>query len=140
MSRKNGENWAWPPDDAPTMPTNLTQGDLAAAVLSVLDTQVRPLLAMHGGALELIDVTAAGEVRLAFEGACCGCSLKSVTYALGIRQKLMPIPGVTEVTVEGVRLSRAALARAERMYGGYSPWVGNSPSVKVVSSDGSAQA
>jgi Fe-S cluster biogenesis protein NfuA len=41
----------------------------------------------------------AGEVRLAFEGACCGCALKSVTYVLGIRQKLMPIPGVTEVTV-----------------------------------------
>ena len=45
----------------------------------------------------------------------------------GIRQKLMPIPGVTEVTVEGVRLSRAALELAERMYGAYSPWVGGSP-------------
>jgi hypothetical protein len=36
----------------------------------------------------------------------------------------MPIPGVTEVTVEGVRLSKAALERAERMYAGYAPWVG----------------
>lgn len=97
---------------------------LVAAVMAVLDTQVRPLLAVHGGGLELIDVTPAGEVRLAFVGACCGCSLKSVTYALGIRQKLMPIPGVTEVMVEGVRISKAALDRAERMYGGYSPWVG----------------
>ena len=72
----------------------------------VLQTQIRPLLAVHGGGLELLEITPAGEVRLAFEGACRGCSLKSVTYALGIRQKLMPIPGVTEVTVEGVRLSR----------------------------------
>jgi len=90
----------------------------------VLDTQVRPLLAVHGGGVELVEVTAAGEVRLEYQGACRGCSLKSVTYVLGIRQKLMPIPGVTEVTVEGVRLSRAALERAARMYAGYSPWVG----------------
>lgn len=48
-------------------------------------------------------------------------ALKSVTYALGIRQKLMPIPGVTEVTVEGVRLSRFALERATRMYARYTP-------------------
>jgi Fe-S cluster biogenesis protein NfuA len=100
-------------------------GALAAGVLAVLDTQVRPLLAVHGGGVDLIDVTPEGEVRLAFVGACCGCSLKSVTYALGIRQKLMPVPGVSNVTVEGVRLSKAALERAARMYGGVSPWVGS---------------
>jgi Fe-S cluster biogenesis protein NfuA len=99
---------------------------VTVAVMVVLDTQIRPLLAVHGGALDLIEVTPAGEVRLAFEGACRGCSLKSVTYALGIRQKLMPVSGVTDVTVEGVRLSRAALDRAARMYGNYSPWVGAS--------------
>jgi len=99
----------------------------AAAVLAVLDTQVRPLLAMHGGSVDLVEITPAGEVRLAFSGACCGCSLKSVTYVLGLRQKLMPVPGVTEVTVEGVRLSRAAIERAERMWDGHSPWVGASP-------------
>ena len=101
--------------------------DLTAVVLDVLDTQVRPLLAVHGGGVELVEVTATGEVRLEYQGACRGCSLKSVTYVLGIRQKLMPIPGVTEVTVEGVRLSRAALERAARMYAGYSPWVGEPP-------------
>jgi Fe-S cluster biogenesis protein NfuA len=106
------------------MTNDAPQAALIADVLVVIETQIRPLLAVHGGGLELIDVTPAGEVRLAYEGACRGCSLKSVTYALGIRQKLMPIPGVTEVTVEGVRLSRAAIERAARMYAGYSPWVG----------------
>ncbi|HJZ44158.1 MAG TPA: NifU family protein [Hyphomicrobiaceae bacterium] len=106
------------------MDQNAGQGQLVGAVVAVLDTQVRPLLAVHGGGLQLIEVTPAGEVRLAFVGACCGCSLKSVTYALGIRQKLMPIPGVTEVMVEGVRISKAAIERAERMYGGVSPWLG----------------
>ena len=42
---------------------------LVAAVVAVLDTQVRSLLAVHGGGLELIDVTPAGEVRLR-SGAC----------------------------------------------------------------------
>lgn len=109
------------------MDQEAAQEQLIAAVLAVLDTQVRPLLAMHGGALDLVEVTSAGEIRLAFAGACCGCSLKSVTYVLGIRQKLMPVPGVTEVTVEGVRLSKVAIERAERMYGAHSPWVGASP-------------
>ena len=101
------------------------QEQLIGAVVAVLDTQVRPLLAVHGGGVGLLEVTPAGEVRLAFAGACRGCSLKSVTYVLGIRQKLMPIPGVSDVTVEGVRLSKAALERAARMYGGVSPWVGS---------------
>ncbi|SEN87964.1 Fe-S cluster biogenesis protein NfuA, 4Fe-4S-binding domain [Rhodospirillales bacterium URHD0017] len=101
--------------------------DLTTTVLEVLDTQIRPLLAVHGGGVELIEVTPAGEVRLEYQGACRGCALKSTTYVLGIRQKLMPIPGVSEVTVEGVRLSRAALERADRMYAGYSPWVGAPP-------------
>jgi Fe-S cluster biogenesis protein NfuA len=96
---------------------------LTAAVMGVIETQIRLLLAIHGGGIELVEITPEGEVRLAFEGACCGCALKSVTYALGIRQKLMPIPGVTEVTVEGVRLSRFALERAARMYAGHTPWV-----------------
>jgi Fe-S cluster biogenesis protein NfuA len=106
------------------MTDELDTNRLGAAVMSVLDTQIRPLLAMHGGGLELVEITPAGEIRLAFEGACCGCSLKAVTYALGIRQKLMLVAGVSEVTVEGVRLSRAALERATRMYAGYTPWVG----------------
>jgi Fe-S cluster biogenesis protein NfuA len=106
------------------MTDELDANRLGAAVMSVLYTQIRPLLAMHGGGLELVEITPAGEIRLAFEGACCGCSLKAVTYALGIRQKLMLVAGVSEVTVEGVRLSRAALERATRMYAGYTPWVG----------------
>jgi Fe-S cluster biogenesis protein NfuA len=113
--------------DADTQVQGSGQAGLAAAVLAVLDTQVLPLLAMHGGSLDLVEITPAGEVKLAFAGACCGCSLKSVTYALGIRQKLMPVPGVTEVTVEGVRLSQAAIARAERMWSAHSPWVGAAP-------------
>jgi Fe-S cluster biogenesis protein NfuA len=105
-------------------PESAERDELAGVVMAVIETQIRPLLAIHGGGIELVEITPAGEVKLAFEGACCGCALKSVTYALGVRQKLMPIPGVTDVTVDGVRVSRFALERAARLYGRYTPWVG----------------
>ncbi|NKB47795.1 MAG: hypothetical protein GKS02_00375 [Alphaproteobacteria bacterium] len=103
-----------------------TTTPLGEMVEAVLARQIRPLLKMHGGGVTLIDVTADGEVILEYLGACRGCTLKSVTYVLGIRQKLMPLPGVTKVTVDGVRLSDAAIKRAEQFYDGYSPWVGAS--------------
>jgi Fe-S cluster biogenesis protein NfuA len=111
-------------DAGTATPESAEHDDLVAAVMAAIETQIRPLLAIHGGGIELVEITPAGEVRLAFEGACCGCALKSVTYALGVRQKLLPIPGVTDVTVEGVRLSRFALDRAAQLYGRYTPWVG----------------
>ena len=105
--------------------TTITDSErLRQTVELVLDRQVRPLLKLHGGGIALADVAADGVVRLEFEGACRGCALKSVTYALGVRQKLLPLPGVREVQVNGVRLSDAALARVEAFYGRTSPWVG----------------
>ncbi|NNE85026.1 MAG: hypothetical protein HKN28_13760 [Alphaproteobacteria bacterium] len=102
-------------------------GPLRELVETVLANQIDPLLKVHGGGVTLVDVTADGEVLLEYEGACRGCTMKSITYALGIRQKLMPLPGVTKVTVDGVRLSDAAIRRAEQFYEGYSPWVGPRP-------------
>lgn len=100
------------------------QDALAAEVEGIIETQIRPLLKIHGGGIALEEVSAAGEVSLRFEGACRGCPLKSVTYALGVRQKLMQHPGVSEVAVEGVRLSAHAIRRVERFYSGYSFWAG----------------
>ena len=113
------------------MPTH--EKDLAKlrqSIERVLDLQVRPLLKLHGGGVTFLNVSADGVIELEFEGACRGCSLKSITYALGIRQKLMPIPGVTAVNMNGVRLSDAALARVEKYYGGHTPWVGVQPTAK----------
>lgn len=97
---------------------------LVRDVEDIIETQIRPLLRIHGGGVALESVSESGEVSLRFEGACRGCALKSVTYALGVRQKLMQHPGVSEVKVEGVRLSRHAIERVEKFYAGYSFWVG----------------
>ena len=97
---------------------------LAEAVKALLESQVRPLLKIHGGDIELLEVTEDARVLLEFQGACRGCAFKAVTYALGIRQRLLQLPGVREVSVNGVRLSEAALGRVERLYAGYSFWPG----------------
>ena len=103
---------------------NRNVDEILVDIEDVIERQIRPVLHIHGGDLLLLDYTETGEVILAFEGACQGCALKSVTYALGVRQKLLPLKGVTKVTVRGVQISEFALKRAEKMYGQYSPWVG----------------
>ncbi|MGE0253967.1 MAG: NifU family protein [Alphaproteobacteria bacterium] len=100
-----------------------TPSALRDTVERVIACQIQPLLMVHGGGVVLVEVTSRGEVMLEFVGSCRGCCLKSVTYALGIRQKLLPIPGVSAVTVEGVRLSDQAVQRAEALYGRHAPWV-----------------
>jgi len=102
-----------------------TPENLQAEIEAIIARQIRPLLNIHGGGIQLIEVTDSGRVRLAFEGACRGCMLKSVTYALGVRQKLLQHPGVREIHMEGVCLSEAALRRVEKAYAGYSFWVGD---------------
>lgn len=119
-----------PPDTGPIPPApdsvyNFRMENVSTEEVEILlDRQVRPLLKIHGGGIELLEVTGDGRVSLEFQGACRGCPLKSVTYALGVRQKLLQLPGVREVRVNGVRLSDAALRRVEKFYSGYSFWVG----------------
>jgi hypothetical protein len=59
----------------------------------------------------VVGVSAAGDIELEFEGACRACALKTVTYAIAVRERLRELPGVRDVTVRGVNLSRAALDR-----------------------------
>jgi Fe-S cluster biogenesis protein NfuA len=89
-------------------------------VVEVLNAEIRPLLKIHGGSLDLVRVTNEGEVHLEFQGACRGCAFQSVTYAIAIRQRLLEIPEVRGVVMNGVRLSDAALQRTAAMYKGYS--------------------
>ena len=86
------------------------------SVEEALDAQVRPLLRIHGGGIAVMGVSAAGDIELEFEGACRACALKTVTYAIAVRERLRELPGVRDVTVRGVNLSRAALDRVAAAY------------------------
>lgn len=89
-------------------------------IRDVLDLEIRPLLLIHGGGIDLCETTASGHVELEFQGACRGCALQAVTYAVAVRQRLLEVPGVTSVSVRGVQLSKYALERTAAMYRNYS--------------------
>jgi Fe/S biogenesis protein NfuA len=61
--------------------------DLAQRVLAVLDAQVNPSIAMHGGHADLVAVDE-GIVYVRLSGGCQGCGLASVTLSQGIEVAL----------------------------------------------------
>jgi Fe-S cluster biogenesis protein NfuA len=89
-------------------------------VREVIDRDVRPGLRIHGGDVEILEITESGCVRMAFQNACQACPIRSVTYAVAIRQRLLEVPGVSGVTMKGVNLAPAALERISAVYKGSS--------------------
>ena len=94
----------------------MNDANISLRVREVIDHDVRPGLKIHGGDVEILQITESGCVHLAFQGACRGCSLQSVTYAVAIRQRLLEVPGVSDVTMKGVNVAPAALQRISAMY------------------------
>ncbi len=63
------------------------EGSLAEQVATVIERQVNPAIAAHGGAAELVGVEGR-DVYLRLLGGCQGCGLASVTLRQGIEQML----------------------------------------------------
>jgi Fe/S biogenesis protein NfuA len=64
----------------------------------LLQTEINPALASHGGRVALIEVTDQNEVILQFGGGCQGCGMADVTMKQGIEQTLTRhIPEITAV-------------------------------------------
>lgn len=60
--------------------------------------EIRPMLQMEGGDVELVDVTEDGVVKVRLKGACGSCPMSTYTLKLGIEQRLKEkIPEVKEV-------------------------------------------
>jgi Fe/S biogenesis protein NfuA len=100
------ENPNQPPEPArasPAMagpPADLS-GDVAQRVLRVLDEQINPSIAAHGGRADLVAVEAdAAFLRLS--GGCAGCGMATVTLSQGIevaiRESVPEIARVVDVT------------------------------------------
>ncbi|OOS01690.1 Fe-S biogenesis protein NfuA [Canicola haemoglobinophilus] len=80
-------------DDAP----------LIERVEYVIQTQINPQLAGHGGHITLIEITQDGNAILQFGGGCNGCSMVDVTLKDGIEKQLLAmfadeLKGVKDVT------------------------------------------
>lgn len=64
----------------------------------VLESEVNPQIASHGGRVALVEVTSAGEVVLRFGGGCHGCGNADITLKQGIEKTLRArVPEITAV-------------------------------------------
>jgi len=64
----------------------------------LLETEINPSLAAHGGRVALVEITQEMEVVLQFGGGCHGCGMVDVTLKQGIEQTLQKkIPEITAV-------------------------------------------
>ncbi|HRE32446.1 MAG TPA: NifU family protein, partial [Candidatus Berkiella sp.] len=71
---------------------------LAERVNYILNNEINPNLASHGGRVSLVEITPNNEVVLRFGGGCHGCGMADVTLKQGIEKTLMSqLPEVTAV-------------------------------------------
>lgn len=73
------------------------EGPLADRVRQVIEVQINPAIAGHGGAVSLVEVRD-GVVYLEMQGGCQGCGMAAATLAQGIRRILMEtVPEIEDI-------------------------------------------
>ena len=78
-------------------PNPLWLDDLSIAVAEVIEDQVNPVVATHGGHVDLVGIDD-GKALIAFGGGCQGCGMVDVTLKQGVEVMITDsVPGVTEV-------------------------------------------
>lgn len=71
---------------------------LGERVQYVIDAEINPQIASHGGRVSLIEVTDDGAVVLQFGGGCHGCGMVDVTLKQGVEKTLRArVPEITAV-------------------------------------------
>jgi Fe-S cluster biogenesis protein NfuA len=74
-----------------------SEGDLKWAIRDLLDREINPAVAQHGGFVELIDVKR-NNVYLRLGGGCQGCGAADVTLKQGIEKAIRSLaPAVGEI-------------------------------------------
>ncbi len=77
-------------------PAPVLEGPLAERVKTVLDTEINPAIASHGGSITLVGVEGT-EIYLEMGGGCQGCAMSRMTLRQGVER--MVRQAVPEVTV-----------------------------------------
>ena len=84
-------------EEAPASAGQTPGGEIADRVRQVLDTQVNPAIASHGGMISLVDVKDT-EVFVEMSGGCQGCALSRMTLSQGVERMLrQSVPELTAV-------------------------------------------
>ena len=72
-------------------------GPMADRIKQVLDEQVNPAIASHGGFIDLVDVDGT-EVYLQMSGGCQGCAMSRMTLRQGVERMVrQAVPEITEI-------------------------------------------
>lgn len=72
-------------------------GEIAERVREVLDSQVNPAIAAHGGMISLVDVEET-DIYVEMSGGCQGCALSRMTLRQGVERMLRDaVPELTAV-------------------------------------------
>jgi len=99
MAIQNPNRPPIPSAGSPTMGarTGDLSGDVAQRVIGVLDQEINPSIASHGGRADLVAVEAeAAYLRLS--GGCAGCGMAAVTLSQGIEVAIFAaVPEITRI-------------------------------------------
>ena len=78
-------------------PNPMWMDELSNAVADIIASEVNPVVASHGGHVDLIGVDA-GKAIIAFGGGCQGCGMVDVTLKQGVEVMIKDsVPGISEV-------------------------------------------
>tara|TARA_B110000305_G_scaffold192191_1_gene215212 strand:- start:116 stop:424 length:309 start_codon:yes stop_codon:yes gene_type:complete len=74
-----------------------TDEEIITQIKELIETQVKPAVAGHGGVIEFISYNE-GTLLVELGGACSGCASSSITLKLGVEQMVMHyVPEVTKL-------------------------------------------
>jgi Fe/S biogenesis protein NfuA len=97
MMLRNPNSPSPPPSVAAAAPEADLSGPVAQRVLEVLNEQINPAIAAHGGRADLVAVEEP-VAYLNLSGGCQGCGLAAVTLRQGIEAMILDaVPEITEV-------------------------------------------
>jgi Fe/S biogenesis protein NfuA len=90
------------PPESLAAPTSDLTSPLELAVLEILEEEINPQIAMHGGRADLVAVDEDGIAYVRLSGGCQGCGMAEVTLSQGIsvaiREAVPEIVDVVDVT------------------------------------------
>ena len=78
---------------------------LIEEIKNVIDTEINPALASHGGSVSLVEIQDDHTVLLSLSGGCRGCRMAHITMKQGIesvlKERFPQIKAVQDVTDHG---------------------------------------
>jgi Fe/S biogenesis protein NfuA len=72
-------------------------GELAERVVHIIEAEINPRIASHGGAVEMVDLDE-GTLYVRMSGGCQGCAASAATLRMGIERMVREaVPEITEI-------------------------------------------